>query len=289
MRPRLRLVLTAMIATLAVGCGGASPAASEPPVPAGMQFRLRVTTIQALPPSATFGQIPSALVTVDGHVLSGGAVPAIFPGPLVNPVIDRDLSSAGWMRRVQAARAAGLLGSNADFTGGQLPPGAAVTRLELVADGRLYDLRGDATRQIVCVQAPCVAPPGTPEAFAGFVGALLDLESVVGRENLGPALPYQPSGYAIIVNPNPPDQQGLPQPARGWPLTTPLAELGKPLADGSGGRCGLVTAAGDAARLTPAFTAANQLTGWRDADGSMRGLVVRPLLPGDTDPCAGLV
>jgi hypothetical protein len=33
-----------------------------------------------------------------------------------------------------------------------------------------------------------------------------------------------------------------------------------------------------------------QISPWRDpADGSIHGLVVRPLLPGDGDPCAGLV
>ena len=68
-----------------------------------------------------------------------------------------------------------------------------------------------------------------------------------------------------------------------------LAAFGKPLADGSGRRCG-TTNAEAAAALRPAFGAANQLTRWRDpVDTTLRGVVVQPLLPGDTDPCAGLV
>ena len=99
---------------------------------------------------------------------------------------------------------------------------------------------------------------------------------------------YVPAGFAIIAGP-PPDQQGLEQPPIAWPFAAGFAAFGKPLADGSGSRCGTVT--GDAlGALRPALAAANQLTRWRDpVDGSFHGLIVRPLLPGDGDPCEGLV
>jgi hypothetical protein len=286
-----RLVIASLLAALLVACGGVATSPSPSPQadpPADARIRLRVTMVQALPPEATFGWMPLALITLDGKVLTGGVVPAIFPGPLVNPVSERQLGAAGWNRLVDAARAAGLLGLDRDFTGGQMPPGSQVTRLELVADGRLYDLVGDASRQIVCVQAPCNAPPGTPEAFAGFVNQLYDLTALVGAENLGPEQPHVPAGYAVLVGAAP-DDQGLPQQAIEWPLAGGLAAFGKPLRDGSGGRCGSATGA-DLGLVRPAFTAATQITPWRDpADGSLHGLVVRPLLPGDADPCEGLV
>ncbi|HET9852066.1 MAG TPA: hypothetical protein VFP56_06120 [Candidatus Limnocylindrales bacterium] len=293
MRARsFQLVVVALIAPMLAACGAAAPASPsaspQAELPVNAQVRLRLTTIQALPPEATLGWLPQVVVTLDGRVLSGGAVAAIFPGPLVMPVMERQLSPIGWTRLVDAARAAGLLGLNPDFTGGQLPPGSQVTRLELVADGRLYDLRGDATRQIACIQAPCVAPPGTPDAFAGFVNALTDLGSIVGPENLGPEQRLQPAGYAVIVGPAP-DDQGLPRPPIAWPLAAGFASFGKPMLDGSGGRCGSITGA-DLGPIRPAFDAATQITPWRDpADGSLHGLVVRPLLPGDGDPCEGLV
>lgn len=291
MRARLLpFVVLALIAPMLAACGGAAPAtpSPQPDPPANARVRLRLTAVQALPPAATFAWLPQLVITLDGRVLSGGAVPAIFPGPLVTPVLERQLSAAGWSRLVDAARAAGLLGLNPDFTGGEMPPGSQVTRLELVADGRLYDLRGDASRQIVCIQAPCVAPPGTPEAFAGFVNTLTDISSIVGPENLGPEQQHQPAGYAVIVGAVP-DDQGLPQRQVAWPLPAGFASFGKPLRDGSGGRCGSVTGA-DLGLVRPAFTAATQLTPWLDpADGSLHGLVVRPLLPGDRDACEGLV
>ena len=290
MRATTRLPIALLAAVMLGACGAAAVSPSrQPDPPADAIVRLRVTTVQALPPSATFGSLPQIVVTLDGRVLAGGAVPAIFPGPLVNPINERQLSTAGWARLVDAARAAGLLGLNADFTGGQLPPGSPAVRLELVADGRTFDLRGDPSRQMVCVRAPCLAPPGTPEAFTGFVNSLFDVSSIVGAENLGPEQLHQPAGYAVIVQPNAADDQGLPQRAIEWPLAAGFAAFGKPLADGSGGRCGMITGA-DLGLVRPAFAAANQITPWRDpGDNSLHGLVVRPLLPGDGDPCAGMV
>lgn len=292
-RPTARLPLAGLplAAMLLAACSGAAPSPTptpEPTAPGDAAFLLRVTTVQALPPAATFGWMPQLVVTLDGRVLQGGAVPAIFPGPLVAPIFARQLTADGWSRIVAAARAAGLLSGANDFTGGMMPPGSAAVRLQIVADGRMFEMTGDPSRVMQCVTAPCVPPPGTPEAFAGFVSAISDPASIAGQGQLGPDQPYVPQGYALIVGPAP-DDQGLPQPPIAWPLAAGFAAFGQPLRDGSGGRCGAVTGA-DAAALHGPFGAANQLTKWRDpVDGSFRGLVVRPLLPGDGDPCEGLV
>ena len=288
--PSLRLVTLTLAGTVLAACGGGAASPSpQPDPPADAKVRLRVTMVQALPPVHTFNWMPLVLITLDGRVLSGGAVPAIFPGPLVNPIVERQLTPNGWNRIVDAARAAGLLGAVRDFTGGQMPPGSQVTRLEIVADGRVYELTGDASRQIQCITAPCEAPPGTPEAFAGFVNRLTDLASITGPGELGPDKLHDPAGFAVIVNPGPPDDQGLAQPAIPWPLGG-FATFGKALQDGSGGRCGLITTGAEVGLVRPAFAAATQITPWRDpADGTLHGLVVRPLLPGDGDPCEGLV
>lgn len=278
-----------LVALLLAACAGTTPTPTpNPSPPADARFLLRITTVQALPPSATFGWLPQLVITLDGRVLTAGAVVASFPGPLVHPIFARQLSATGWDRIVAAARAAGLLTGAVDFTGGQMPPGAGATRLEIVADGRVQTLTGDPGRVMQCIQAPCVAPPGTPEAFAGFLSAVSDPASIAGAAELGPEVQFVPEGYAVIVGPVP-DDQGLLQRPRTWPLAAGLAAFGKPLADGSGSRCGTVTGA-HAAALHGPFGAANQLTPWRDpVDGSMRGLLVRPLLPGDGDLCESLV
>ncbi|HXG25873.1 MAG TPA: hypothetical protein VNL94_03355, partial [Candidatus Binatia bacterium] len=126
----VRLVTLALAAVLLAACSGAGPSQSptpEPSPPADARVRLRVTAVQALPPPATFNWLPSIVITLDGRVLTAGAVPAIFPGPLVNPIVERQISAAGWARVVEAARAAGLLGGASDFTGGQMPPGSITT------------------------------------------------------------------------------------------------------------------------------------------------------------------
>ncbi|MEO8272735.1 MAG: hypothetical protein ABI620_01545 [Chloroflexota bacterium] len=284
-----RLAAPALAAAMLAACSGTGTAPSpEPTPPSEAKFLLRITQVQALPPQATFGWIPSLVITLDGRVLRGGAVAAIFPGPLVNPIVEQQLTAAGWEQIVAAARAAGLLTGAADFTGGVMQPGSAATRLQIVADGRLYELTGDPSRIMVCVTTPCVPQPGSPEAFGGFMSKLSDLDAWLGAGQLGASRESVPAGYAVIVGPAP-DQQGLEQPIIAWPLAGGLAGFGKPLADGSGGRCGTIT--GDAlAAVRPAFAAANQLTRWRDpVDDSLRGLTVRPLLPGDADPCEGLV
>lgn len=284
---RLQLVSLPLAGVLLAACAGAAPT-TEPTPPAEAKALLRVTKQQALPPPSTFSWLPNVVITLDGRVLSGGLVPASFPGPLVNPVIERQLTPAGWAKIVAAARAFGLLSGARDFTGGQHAPGSLTARLQLVADGRIFDLVGDPNRIMVCVTTPCDPQPGSPEAFGGFLSRLSDLGSWLGAD-IGPEAVHVPEGYAILVGPPPADEQGLAQPPIDWPLAGGFAAIGKALADGSGGRCGSVTGA-DAAALRPALNEANQLTKWRDPDdGSFQGLVVRPLLPGDGDPCEGLV
>ncbi|HUG31186.1 MAG TPA: hypothetical protein VMQ65_11825 [Candidatus Limnocylindria bacterium] len=285
---RLRLVALPIAGVLLAACAGSTPT-PEPTPPAEARALLRVTMQQALPPPSTFSWLPSVVITLDGRVLTGGAVPAIFPGPLVYPVVERQLTAAGWATLVTAARAFGLLDGARDFTGGAMPPGSVTARLQLVADGRVFDLVGDPTRIMVCVTAPCDPQPGTPEAFGGFLGRLGDLGSWLGAD-IGPEAMHVPAGYGILVGAPPADEPGLVQPPIDWPLAGGFAAFGKPLADGSGGRCGTVTGQ-DAAALRPALNAANQLTRWRDhaGGGSFHGLSVRPLLPGDGDPCEGLV
>jgi hypothetical protein len=215
-------------------------------------------------------------------------VPAIFPGPLLQPIFARQLCAIGWGQIVATARRDGLLGGNDDFTGGQLPPGSTTTRLQIVADGRVYDLRGPVMAAVQCVTTPCAPAPGTPEAFSGFIGAVVDPSIIAGASELGPEQPHVPDGYAVLVG-NPPDDQGLPQPPIAWPLAAGFGSFGKPLTDGSAGRCGVVTG-DDAVALRGPFGAATQITRWRDpVDGSFHGLTVRAMLPGDGDPCAGIV
>lgn len=115
-----RLPLVSLSLALAVALGAAcgahpGPAATGPPRPEPdraapaavpvVEVRLEGTSAAAEPPAA----LPRLLVMGDGRVLAEGAVPAIYPGPLMPPVLEQRIGAAGVERIVERARRAGLL------------------------------------------------------------------------------------------------------------------------------------------------------------------------------------
>jgi hypothetical protein len=236
-----------------------------------------MTTTQAIPPIQQFQVGPAALITSEGLYLVPGAIPMIYPGPLVGPIFGRQVSDAGRAQIVTWARELGLLDGTTDFTGGQSIPGGVTGTIELTVDGSVVTLRG------VPGGATGGSPaPGSPEAFGELWRRVSSLPDVLPGE-VGPEQPYEPIGYALLVGP-PPAAQGIAGNLQDWPLDAPIATFGAPVADGSV-RCG--TALGDdAAALGHAFENANQLSQWvQDPDTSATfGLTVRPIVPGE-DPC----
>jgi hypothetical protein len=279
------LVIAALMA--AAGCAGASgpsPTPSPPGVPDDV-LRLRLTITQAIAPVERFGWLSPVAITGDRIVVTPGAVPAIYPGPIVMPLFGQEITEAGWAQIVQQAGRLGLL-RGGDFSGGAVMPGAAQGRIELLVDGTVRVLTGNPEAQIVCVTTPCEPQPGTPEAFGELWRHLLDLESWLGA-HLGPQDEYVPRAYGVLVGPAPAPEPGLTSEIQDWPLDIPLATFGGPVGM-TGFRCGVVED-DDAAALRPALARANQLTQWvQDPDTSATfGLRVRPMLPGE-DLCAEL-
>jgi hypothetical protein len=247
-----------------------------------------VTTVQALPPLEVFTWTPQVLITDDLVAVQGGAILSIFPGPLVVPLVGTQLTEEAWAKLASEAEAAGLLDGNTDFTGGGLPPGAAAARLQLVIEGRTYDLTGDPGRVAFCGETLCHPEPGTPQAFATFLSLLGDLPGWLGA-GVGAEGPWTPTAYAVIAGPPPPDEQGLAVAPKAWPFEVAASEFGKPVIGDPDRRCGTISGA-EAASFAVALRDATQLTTWRDlALTDPVGLTVRPLLPGDGDPCAPLV
>ncbi len=265
-----------------------TPVETPGPTPSAAGVVLRATTTQALSPEFLFASLPLLVITADGRALTPAAQVAIYPGPLLPGVQEQTITPAGIARVVEAARAAGLLGAVGDFSGGAALPGAAVARLTIVADGTTYELSGPIGGAAACsaAQAGCPVPdPGTPAAFEWLWNGLTDLQGWLGSDLAPSARPFVAPAYGILVGPPPSD--AMPgNPIRTWPLKDqPLAAFGAPFAIATF-RCGSVT--GDAAtQLRPALEAANQLTAWVDdpSQSATRSVVVRPILPGDGDPC----
>jgi hypothetical protein len=267
-----------------------TPVESATPAPAVTSVVIRASTTQALAPQYLFTNMPMLVVTADGRALTQGAVPRVFPGPLLPAVLERQITPAGVQKLVAAARAAGLLSPDADFTGGAMVAGGMLGQLTIVADGTTYHLTGpvDGNPPCTAAQATCAVPEkATAAAYLWFWNGLADLSSWLGSDLSQASAPYVPTSYAILVGPPPNDVQPGNVIAT-WPLKDqPLAGFGQPYVMG-GFRCGTVT--GDAAaQLRPALEQANQQTAWVDdpTQSATRSILVRPIVPGDGDYCTG--
>jgi len=273
----MRRISTLIVALLiAGGCagGGSSPSPSAPTT----GFALRAWISQALPPVGAFRTAGPHLTIEGGRLIVHGPQMAIYPGPLLPNLQQRPLSQAAIDAIVAAARAAGLLDGPTDLTGG-LKPGAQTAHLLFVIDGVEREVLGDPTRQIVCVTTPCDGGPGTPEAFGQFWARIHDIGAWLGTE-LGPETPYIADRFAVLLV-EPVEDASLPPSFAPWPLEVPMAQFGVVLADA---RCGVIE--GDSLKAAlAAFGAANELTRWTDSTDAVFAAVVRPLLPGEPDPC----
>jgi hypothetical protein len=244
-----------------------------------------VTTTQAIPPVNAFAVQPVAVITDAGAYVTQGPIPEIYPGPLLPNLQGRSISEAGRAAILAEATRLGLLNGATEFTDGRMVPGGMTGHIDLTVDGQPVSLTGDPTAMIVCIQAPCDPPPGTAAAFADLFSKLQSPESWLGPE-LGPQTAFVPDAYALLLGPAPvPDAGIAPQAPSVWPLDALPGTFGRPVGDGSY-RCGIATGE-DAARLRPAFEAANQLTQWvaTPTTSATFGITVRPVVGGE-DPCA---
>lgn len=242
---------------------------------------MRAYYTQALPPRHTFNWLPM-LTIADGVLFDGNvAIDMIFPGPLTILPIARPITPEGIAGLVDEARRLGLLTDKTDYTGGQPMPGARLAHLQLIVDGVTYDLTGNADLTIICVTAPCEAPPGTPEAFAAFWQELTMYGSWLEPE-LGPMQVYVPDRVALLLTA--PTDQEMPNRPVEWPFETPIAEAGVAFPGEEGDRC--LTLTGDALEaIWPALRDGNQLTVFVDGAGTQAAPVVAVLVPGDESPC----
>lgn len=272
------------LAALAVlaACGGAGTPSS--PDPSTTTLVVRATVPLRLDRFDGSGAWGTYVAIVDGRVIAPGPITASFPGPVLPHLLQREISDAGIDAVLAAARDAGLLEGPTDLTGGAAP-GAVVGHLVFVVDGAERRVVGDHTRQIACVTTPCVAPPGTPEAFAGFWAALSDPSAWLAEE-LGVETPYDPDRLAILLT-EPMLDATLPPSSAAWPLEAPMSEFGSELPVPAGtapARCGVVEG-DDLAAMLFALRNANQLTRWTDPTGAERGIAARALLGGEPSPC----
>ncbi len=297
--PSLGAIALLVLACTSTGASVSSvPPAPSPTTPGGSEgspgpsasgaLLLRVVSQGGLlAPGAMRVQIPLLSVYADGRIMSAGAVPAIYPGPLMATVVYRSVGADGAAAILKAATDAGLAGSDVTYPGGPgadmpttvitviHPGGRTVTTFGFLGSPSSSPLPGDSAGQVAAAASALLGRLEGGDTFGATAG---------------PEGTYQPLGYQVFATLGAPGEPSasdtsLARPPVDWPLGTPLAAFGKadPLG-GDGARVGLVTGA-DAATLGPVLANASQLTGFRSG-GQVWTLAARPLLP-DEVPAVG--
>jgi hypothetical protein len=224
-----------------------------------------------VPFGADFANVPLK-VQRDGTVYTGGAIPAIYPGPALTPVSTGKLAGAQVQQLLDEARADQLGEDHLDV--GQPPvsdmPSTTIT-VEL--DGTLHThsiyalgYGIDDPQQGLSNLTP--AQGSLRKALSNFVTHASDLVSQAADQA------YAPVAYQVLATRIDPASEAPPEVTPNQ-LTWPAPDL--PLV--AGAACIDIDAA-HAPALTEALTTASQITVWHDG-GATWHLSVRATLPGD--------
>jgi len=255
-----------------------SPPPSAGPTPSAAVLLLKVTTEGGfIGPTATLASLPTVAVYRDGRIFTPGAMPAIFPGPLVQALTVRDVGPAAVAAIVAAIGKAGL-----DKPGGGDPGVTAdtgTTVFTVVVDG------ATVTTRFGGMNGGPGKPGGNPSSAAALdlLTRLTDPAETWGRAAASETT-YVPTAYRIFVVPGGPEvDPTASQGPMAWPLATTLDAFGTPAIPDrgiAGLRAGVVRGA-DAATLAPFLARANAMTPVTSG-GKTYTLYVRPLLPDES-------
>lgn len=272
-----RTILTAMLALAAMilaACGrvtggGAGSGGIAHPAGADQAVIVVEDTGGFVTPQWSLIRAPSFALYGDGTAITQGPQIMIYPPPLVPPLFSQRIEEDAVQALLRSARDAGLF---ADRTLDDMCGVADVTTtvITIHADDATY-----VTSVYGLGFEGCQDDPEARAAITDFVGGLMTFAGAPAA-SIGEPEPYRGDGWLLAVADYVP-QPDLPQTDVAWPLDDPTP------ADAVDG-CLVVVGEG-AQTLRPLFEGANELTPWV-VDGTRWSLLVRPLYPGETDPCA---
>jgi hypothetical protein len=297
----MKRTLVAVVATLglfATGCanvaGDTGPVSGGPaPHPAASdRLVVRISTSGGfVAPSTTITQLPQFSLMGDGSAITPGAIPEIYPGPAIAPLLSQQLTPDAVGAVLALAGSDGLTGPSRNYTdlGTVGVADMPTTTITIVADGTthvfdFYALGGMSQGK----------PDQMSQAEYDARTKALDFEQKVGDLKWLPAgsksasTPYVPTGVRIFVSPYRADPS-LSEPEIAWPFGA-LSAFGAAASGadsasslnegGAPSRCGTVVGP-DLATLLPLIGRANQLTPWKSR-GKDYGLQFRPMLPDES-------
>ncbi len=297
--------LALLVGACSVGAGSPGPTGSASPTPTvppptgplpsseiGAGLLVSVTEVGGLvTPEVTAERLTDVAVYRDGRVIQPGAVPAIFPGPLLPALLQTTVSPAGVQAVLDLARRDGLADHSQSFLtaiGADMPD----TYITVVVDGQAIISRFAS----LGASGPQVTDPAEATARTkalDFISHLTGYPSLIGPYQVGQAVPYVPSAVQIVARIGDPSATVQPsmlqrQPIV-WPLATPLNVFGVPMPPTGGpidmARCG-TEAGDDLTVLWPLLEQATQITGF-SSGGTTWKVAPTPLLPGQPDMCIG--
>jgi hypothetical protein len=238
-------------------------------------------------------RLPVFTLLGDGRVIVTGAVPAIYPGPMLPPLLERRLTEAGVQAVVRAALDSGQLDTDAEWRGAaNVVADASDTVFILNAAGR------QVTVSVYALNLGEAGDWGLKKPERDAHAALAELsDKLTALDTWLPATawaepewqPYRADALRLVVRPadgDAPGSDGLPLRIVPWPVPGDPAEFGE-RAEMPGWRCGVVTGAA-ASTWYSALEAADQLTRW-EGGGHRYQVTPRPLLPDESQECAPLL
>ncbi|MGH2356480.1 MAG: hypothetical protein ACRDGJ_00525, partial [Candidatus Limnocylindria bacterium] len=251
-----------------------------------------------VPPEFLASQFPTFVLLGDGTLITQGAVPAIFPGPILTPLLARTLTEEGIQAVLAEVGATNLFTGDLELRGAQnFVADASDTVFTLHADGREVTINVYA----LGVFDPSTQPPqGMSAAEVAAHQVLVRLMNRLQQPETWLAAdafadegwqPYKAEALRLYVRDataDVPDASGIPSQRRVWPIAGDPATLGeKDPFFGGGTRCGVVTGA-DAAAWLADLGAANQLSRWTGEGEKLYAVTPRPLLPYEDRSCPEL-
>lgn len=218
-----------------------------------------------VPAGYAFVNTPSLLISGDGRIFTQGAVPAIFPGPLLPTVMVRTITEGGIQSVLSLVDGAGLLAEPPDYSGGDNIADAPDTVLAIDTDGAVF---------VHSAYALGIDDPESParKKLLDATTALGDIEKAAGASNLGVDEPFVATVYRLqsrAVDASELTSQDPAPTVVDWP-----ASSGVSLAAAT--ECARV----DATVIGSLFTDAKQNTYFKEADVVYQ-LSVAGVLPGD--------
>ena len=244
-------------------------ATSEPPLSSSSpddsgDFVLSITYEGGFVPLEwAFVNTPALMITDDGRLVLQGAIPEIYPGPLLPALVQHTISEEGVDAYLELVEEYGLL-EHRQYEGNDMVADAASTVVRIRIDGEEY---------VHSAYALGLDEETDPDrsALQEFVGHALDPATLVGDDALGEEEPFATDFFLVMAYESDPSMEAETEPAPevvDWPAAASVR-----LADAD------VCAEVPYGEVADVLDAATQLT-WFEDDGVTYRVAATPQVPG---------